>query len=303
MNQATGRNHNGRVEKIPSWLRHGWQEVYRGKATIVTVVLLALGLLLIVWATIIDHDNIWHEVVRDFGVAALISGTLGSAYEYLLRQDLEESVEDRLKDLLNENTNFRQEGLLTIHASLKEDLLVRKFAEATAKKEKGEIRILVTRTAMDRMVSEYIPEAVKEGCKVKVLLLNPQSAQVAYRAHHLGKGRTEDELRRQIVNELKHLTEACAERPGLPGPCDITIKVYDAAPIFHMYDFGDTKLIGMCWRGTYSSWGPQFEIQEGTRLASLVNDHFDDLWDDRRPFNGKNVTEDASTLLATLNGK
>jgi hypothetical protein len=295
MNQATGRNHHGRGERVPSWLRHGWQEVYRGKATIVTVILFTMGLLLIFWSTTIEDDT-WHHVVRDFGLAALIAGTLGSIYEYLLREDLEESVEDRLQGLLEESTKFRRAGLITIHDDLREDLLNKKFAEAKAKKEKGNVRILVTRTANDRVVNKYIPEAVREGCKVQILMLSPQSPQVAYRAHHLGN-RTEDELRQQIMSELTHLIDACTKRPGSQGPCDITIKVYDAPPIFHMYDFGDIKLIGMCWRLTHSAWGPQFEIQEGTPLANLANSHFDDLWDDERPFKDGGVTQYAATLL------
>jgi hypothetical protein len=145
------------------------------------------------------------------------------------------------------------------------------------------------------VVSKYIPEALEAGCKVKVLFLSPESKQVAYRAHHLGR-RTEDRLRTQILNELTDLVDMCKDDPDL----DLTVKVYDAAPVFHMFDFGRTKLIGPCWRLERSVWGTQFEIQEKTPLAKLVNNHFDDLWDDRRLFNGKHVTEEASKVLDRL---
>jgi hypothetical protein len=276
--------------------------VYRGKATNIALVLLVSGIGLLAWAANV-HEGIRHDMIRDFGLASLISGLLGTAYEYLLRHDYEGSMRNNLRMLLeNEEilrksyaerlASYENEGLVGIHSGLSGDLLKRKFE--AAKEGKSDIKILQTWTGLEETnIMRLLRGAVQAGCSIKVLLLNPDSIQVRYRAH--AQRVSADEFRRRIISDLRQLNDIGAETQG---PGDIMVKVYDATPVFHVFDFGTTKLMGPYWRREKSVWGTQFEVAEHSDLGGLINAHFNDLWDsERKLWDGQPVTKDASEVL------
>jgi hypothetical protein len=158
---------------------------------------------------------------------------------------------------------------------------------------KLDVKILQTWTGVEEgNIMRQIREALNAGCTIKILLLSPESPQVRYRAHSLDL--TESTLKERIVADLRVLN---AMNDNAQGAGKITVKVYDALPAFHVFDFGTTKLMAPYWRLSRSTWGPQFEIEEVSNLGALINDHFNDLWNDERPMDGQQLTKDASEVL------
>ena len=278
------------------------ETVYRGKATNIALGLFILSVAFLYWSHRLPEADIWHHVLRDFGLAMLISALLGTAYEYALRQEYEGSMRDNLRVLLeNEEIlrksyarrleSYEKEGLIGIYPKLTGDLLEQKFEEA--KQGKLEIKVLQTWTGLEEAnIMKLLRQAVEAGCNIKVLLLSPESIQVPYRAH--AQGMSTESFRSRILSDLEQLNTI---NDVAQGAGKITVKVYDATPVFHVFDFGTTKLMAPYWRLEKSVWGTQFEVAEVSNLGGLINTHFNDLWNDERPMDGRQITRDASELL------
>jgi hypothetical protein len=260
--------YGGAMSADPPDLRRG---LYRGKVTIVALVLLLLGGILLLWVAS-RGEHIWLDLLRDFGIAALISAMLGTAYEYLLRHDYEGSMRDNLRALLETEEilresyearleSFKKAGVIRMYPGINDDLLRAKFSGAM--QGKLEIKILQTWTGIEEGdIMSRIREALNAGCTIRILLLNPESTQVRYRAHSLDM--LESTFRDRIISNLRVLN---AMNDTAQGAGTITVKVYDALPAFHVFDFGTTKLMAPYWRMKTSTQGPQFEIAEVSTLG------------------------------------
>jgi len=294
-------------------LRH---RIYQYRVVWLAVGLFIIGLFFITLATFIpgsEHDPWWsevsHHILRDLGIAAVISALLGSAYEYALRDDFAEEAKSKLREALKEDQEdhqalekLRTAGLGTIHEQLSRDLLEQNFARVIRQAQTDptshpRIRILETWTARGIAgIMELIKEAVSKGCKVEILLLDPLSHQVAYRAKAMRKDT--DWVRDQIKDELQSLRRITSELEDSGDP-NLDVKVYNATPTNHVYDFDGTMLIGVYWRKIPSFKGPQLEIRtqdkrssDGSQLAQFISDQFEDLW--------KQTNTDAAEALKKL---
>jgi len=305
---------NGRYEESTGQRDQSlFRRFYRGKVTIGTGVLFLIGL-----GCISGADNLVavlqqvailqkgmgelaHDIIRDIGLAALTSAFLSFAYEYILRDSYVDDVKYKLNEIYREHHKLfdqcHEAGLVAIHNSLTSELLKRKFEEA-AKTEKSanvpkRIRIIQTYTGMpenDMGLKRLLQKAKRNKSDVQIMVLDPLSAQVEYRAQalHIGKKEFRDRIK-QDLNNLKQLYPR-------------QVKVYDATPMFHIYRFDNTSLIGAYWRGDgkLSIHGPQFEIDhekaKDENLAQLIDKHFDSLWKGLPSDRVKNL----STALAEL---
>ena len=60
------------------------------KRTVIFVLIFLLGAILIsVASSTIPHASIWHEVIRDLGIAFAVAATIGGIIEWTLARDLE----------------------------------------------------------------------------------------------------------------------------------------------------------------------------------------------------------------------
>jgi len=144
--------------------------VYRYRVVLVALGLFIIGLFFITLAAFIpasEADPVWSQVsnhiLRDLGIAAIISALLGSAYEYWLRGDFTENAKEGLKSVVieerqhlkdefsadaqsslrrvfEERDNRQQQldkfdaaGLKGIHEALNSDLLKEKFSNVIEK--------------------------------------------------------------------------------------------------------------------------------------------------------------------------
>ena len=312
-------------DKIMSRLKH---RVYRYRVILVALGLFIIGLFFITLAAFIpasEADPVWSQVsnhiLRDLGIAAIISALLGSAYEYWLRGDFTENAKEGLKSVvieerqhlkdefsadaqsslrrvLEERDNRQQQldkfdaaGLKGIHEALNSDLLKEKFSNVIEKAQSNRgdastppprVRILDTWTDLGGWgIMNHIKEAASNGCRVEMLLLDPRSDHVKYRAEAMDN--SADFVKGQIVEELQTLCRL-SFRLQESDNRNLEVKVYDAAPTNHIYDFDGTMLIGIYWRKSPSYSGPQIEIDSQnersseTDLVRRINEQFEDLW-------------------------
>jgi hypothetical protein len=312
-------------DKIMSRLKH---RVYRYRVILVALGLFIIGLFFITLAAFIpatELDPVWSQVsnhiLRDLGIAAIISALLGSAYEYWLRGDFAEDAKEgirsvvteerqylkdefsedaqsSLRRVLEERDNRQQQldqfeaaGLKGIHDRLDSELLEEKFSNVIEKAQSArgdsstpppKVRILDTWTDLGGWgIMDHIKEAASNGCRVEMLLLDPRSDHVKYRAEAMDK--SADFVEGQIVDELETLCRLSFRLQGSDNR-NLEVKVYDATPTNHIYDFDGTMLIGIYWRKSPSYSGPQIEIDSQnersseTDLVRRINEQFEDLW-------------------------
>jgi hypothetical protein len=268
-------------EERELWLR---ERIQQGSIVNQVLVLIGLGLACILVPSLIHIENVVGHVIRDLGIAILTAGVLGVAYEYKLRNDFVKTTTERLGHVLREHDRtlvaslekFHKSGLERIHDSLPIELLEENF-----RKPSPRIRVLQTWTGFrdQGLMGLLFTAAQTKGRTVQVLLLDPNSEQVRYRANAMDTV-DEEGARTDIVGDLNEL---CRLRNKLPEECGIEVRVYDAHPAIHIYDFYDTKILGIHWRQIRSIKGPQLEIVGATSdLALRLDSHFDSLWTDQR---------------------
>lgn len=279
MSEVPSKDSDGSNEK-------GWRK-YEWKTLVVFGALIILGFCGLRWFPRIGLSSDDVLLFKEISVAALAVGAVGFVSEILVKRAFIEDVteiivsvltgdkfkrviEGSLNSVYEEREQFHEAGLQRIHESLNLGLLKNRFNTAAT------IRILQTWTAFDNRIRVEIEKAAsREGCEaVEVLLLDPYSDQVPYRARALvaqqGMGGGPLVARGNIMADLDALCRLNK----------VKVRVYDAAPIIAMFEFDSIKLIGIYWTGRYTINGPQLEIasSETAYLTQEVDELFKDLW-------------------------
>ena len=143
------------------------------------------------------------------------------------------------------------------------------------------MNVLETWTGYRSQIKDWITEAVEHGATIEMVLLDPDSPQVKYRADAL---ENMADVREEIKLDLKALATVLgelAQKSGYEGKLEI--RLYDATPVVSMYRFDDTWIVASYLWGTDSIMGPQFEVKRGastkpTPLAESLDEHFRNLW-------------------------
>jgi len=349
MGESTeGQSSNQNDDKTSSL----WHRIYRGKATIVALVLFIAGLAFLAIATIVHEEQsltfeIAHHVLRDLGIAAIVSAVLGTAYEYLIRGDFVEDVEIRLRRAVKEErptfveeaeksfrtavtqergklkaefvadasnaltkvlndregyseqlVQFQTAGVTGVRKGRSSDWLEEMFSS-----KPKDVRILETWTGhRGARMATWIHKAAEAGSvdQVRILLLDPDSDHVGYRARALGwhpddQAKAEARMKWEIETDLEEIMEICKGHEET-----IKIKLYDASPTVNMFCFDDIRIFGLYLRGTDSVESAQFIVDTtdipNTFLAQQLDDHFEKLWSsgETRVWGAKELRERSS---------
>lgn len=267
----------------------GFRAVYHRTVLLLISILVLVGAALILLPSILHlgPDSTMREIFRDFGIAVLVAGLVGTGYEYWLRNAFRAEVKQTLSQIINERhaelDKLRVAGVKTIYRVLPHAQLVDKFEGA-----ERSIRILQTWSGDFNAIGYVLARAAKKGCEVNILLLNPDSPQAEQRGRDLGY---EDAtaVRALIRNDLSTLRKSarqCTEE----ARGRIKVKLYSSTPIMPIYGYDDTNVVGTYWRGRHSQEGPQYELVRPESadghpdgelyLAEAVDEHFNAIWND-----------------------
>jgi hypothetical protein len=242
------------------------------------------------------------HLIRDLGIAAVVAGLLGVGYDKLLREKFLDDVSTRVEDIFR-GPQFRKQGLENMYGSLTWGIIEEKFddlidkapgliARAENDQDKPKIRILQTwMSYRGDGLPGRIKRAAQADCKVEVLLLNPYSRQVTYRGDGLQKATDCEQFSPQDIKDEIRRDLFALERIRIDLARDnkaqnLEVRVYNAAPAFHLYDFNGDMIMGIYWRDCSSTGGPQFEIVDSTENVKTVSavqridSHFNALWND-----------------------
>ncbi|OLB76466.1 MAG: hypothetical protein AUI14_18680 [Actinobacteria bacterium 13_2_20CM_2_71_6] len=115
--------------------------------------------------------------------------------------------------------------------------------------------------------------ALRNGAKVRVLLLDPDSAAASQRAEEI---RPVD-VRRVIVENLRHLNDF-ADSLDDRLRSNFQVRIYDASPSIQIFRWDDKALISFFPIGVRASASPHLEVYLSSPLGEFVQGRFDDLW-------------------------
>ena len=240
----------------------------------------AVGLLLVAVPYFVSSLSIdsGMRLLTQVGTVLLTSGLLGVLYQYTIRRSFVTEVENRLRQIINERfeslEDQRTAGVERIYEGLPIDAMKKGFEDA-----EREVRILQTWTGnIDTIRESLCVAAAKENCKVRVLLLHPDSEHVDYRNKDIGNVGAEH-AKGRILAELDTLS-ALQARPEVDGRLEV--KLYRVTPVMSIHGYDDTNIVGLYWRGVSSAAGPQFETAsrpgQESFFANRVKEHFEKVW-------------------------
>jgi hypothetical protein len=116
-------------------------------------------------------------------------------------------------------------------------------------------------------------KALHNGAKVRILLLDPDSAAASQRAEEI---RPVD-VRRVIIDNLRHLNDF-ADSLDERHRQSFQVRIYDASPSIQIFRWDDKALISFFPIGVRASASPHLEVYLTSPLGEFVQGRFDDLW-------------------------
>jgi hypothetical protein len=264
----------------------------RYRFILMALVMAMAGFLLIVFRDEFPGPEYW----RDFGIAILTAGTIGLVVELYTRKQFETLIADRLRDeiesssltrglddiklvlaLGNELTSL---GLRKIHPT-RSNIDFGSFLEEA--KPESEIRLLgvsMMSFASDRIRAQ-IQKKLDEGCTIKLLILDSESAFVQRRAVEEGRGYEDiyddieafDKLHRKFIRNV--VPEQFRK--------NIELGHYDSAPTYMIVSTNRAMIVGFYLREGRGGLFPHLELEakEGGIYVSFLR-HFDSLWAARK---------------------
>jgi hypothetical protein len=260
-----------------------------------SIILLLLGITLRLLHTAFHKEGLVWVVLGELGTFLALIVSIHFIYDIFLKKEerqvliaqMREEMEESLKYFLSDSKAFHLSGLTAYFEKLHIQGLTDDFKRAK------EINILHTWTGTGTQLDDALRVAIKNGCHVKVLLLDPDSSFCIERGKDLHLNEPDD-VRQEVIRELGRF-KAIADK--ISGPGEIEIRTYNATPTIPLYICDETMYFGQMWRGegTFSAGTPYFKVKEKlyeadaertTIFGALIKQHFSDLWnsDNTKPF-------------------
>jgi hypothetical protein len=236
---------------------------------------------------LITHENLWHHVFRDIGIALLPIGIMSLVYEYILRQHfidnmkrtIEKAIEDKMPPRYK---HLRDSGLVDIYPDMKID----KIKDDIRESYNSELRILDIWLENLEHIEDIITNGILyKKCKLRVLLWDIKHVDVLIkRAVSLGHGKDEVYLMQRIIDNLVVLSNVL-KRVRLESPTmnrgTIEVKLFCSFIGVSILSYGDVYFVGNFLRNRLSSMGTQLKLTGHHHFFyKEVDTHFESQWSD-----------------------
>jgi hypothetical protein len=260
------------ARKEPGAERSILRQLNKYKLGIVALGIVVIGMVLIVIPHLIHSDSPAMQILEHLGLVFAPSGLMALVYEVMLRRTFLDEVREQFSLSLGEHfrmiDRLQAAGVRDVHESLPDALISREFENATQS-----ICILQTWIPNLLQIERSLSKVIARGCRIRILLLDPNSIQAEARNEDLGYV-DRNTIRHSIELNLKQLASFHTEVGDA-----LEVRLYRGTPVLSLYACDDTRFLGFYWRKRRSSQGPQFEIRGRSSLMALEADrHFEDLW-------------------------
>jgi len=165
-------------------------------------------------------------------------------------------------------------GIIGFYPKLPTDEIAKEFEDAKDK-------IIILQSWMDNQESlkDTFSGAVKNGCEIKILLLDKDSESLKMRASEYEAGININDAKERLRTHKESLISACKK---LQNNNKIEIKEYDSLLVVSLYGYDDYIYIGMFWRGDSAIRCPQIKVKKDGYFGKCAINHFNEIWDDNK---------------------
>jgi hypothetical protein len=195
-----------------------------------------------------------------------------------LRQDIPNlSVAlDNVRKCISLGATMSTLGIRHIHHDRVESDLRSKLREAS---KGSEIKILgmIAAGVSDPAMEEIIEQKLNDGCRFKILCLNPESRFVRERAAE--EFRDPDEMRGDILSKIQGWENFVQHRVSEDKRSQVELKCHDSTTRYFLFITEKLVVVGFYLgksRGATSTH-LELEIKEGGMATAFI-EHFDSLW-------------------------
>lgn len=267
------------------------------------VVTITAGLILVTYSNLATQPSTLQSVANDIGVALVTSGLVGLVLEYQTREQFLDDVSGLMSNTINNSPLGSkidlarsqletQISMLSDQLSLGNELAslgIRKIyrdrnninllAYLDGAKPGSEIRLLgISMLAFTNLQAQLtIERKLQDGCKIKLLTLEPQSNEAIQRAKEEGRGYDD------VLRDMKAADELYMNFRNYRLPEDLNRNVemrhYSTTPTWFILKTDQTMLIGPYLSGSRGIYGPHIELNvEGAGIYQIFDKHFDLVW-------------------------
>jgi len=255
------------------------------KIIILSFIIVISGALIIIFVSSGEDliSILKEDVLKEFGIALIIIGLAILFYEYFLRKNMMDLIEQFVRDNFMDMIKDHCEKVKSISES------VRKSGLVDIHKKEGSSDILNHATRNIKLLGitlnyYFFPDSeawgrltslVENGCTLQILILNPDSPHVAYRE----SDEKNKDLKGQIIH-LFNLEKQFIDNIKDDFKSNVEIRFYDTYPTCAITIIDDNMIRVTPY--LYNKRGrvcPTLEFmrnEEGIFDAYL--DHFNDLW-------------------------
>jgi hypothetical protein len=140
--------------------------------------------------------------------------------------------------------------------------------------------------------------AVGHGCKIRILILQHDSAYAKMRSLELTDGADDEIVGKQISGEILEFSRLFNNNPILRG--NVVVRAYNAHPVMCLFAYDEVRLIGLFWRKELVMNTPFLKVVENTdrgilaglddgrnrttddkSVSKMVDEHFESIWEDK----------------------
>lgn len=244
----------------------------------------AVGILLLVVHSVVSvtHSGWWVTAALNLGFALVPAGIVSLSYEYFTREafvtEMRQQLSSSLRSHFDAVDRLLSAGFVDLHDTLPTSQVARLFA--TAKE------VFIAQTWIPDLVPllRSLAKAAEKECKIRILLLSPDSGYTQLRTAELGYEES-NQANINITANLAELSRFCRDKEALRK--QIEVRLYDAMPSACVYRADSTAYVGFFWRKLPAIQGPHIEFRTGPATGSFygtIEAHFDDLWNAAKPY-------------------
>ncbi|HTY21775.1 MAG TPA: hypothetical protein VMC85_01495 [Desulfomonilaceae bacterium] len=249
---------------------------------LLSLVTVSIGLGLVIFSVLSPTKNIIVSIANDVGLALFTSGLVGLALEYQTREQFIEELKDTLSSLTRASDltlSMEDLGVIRIYPS-RAGIDLMKYLKSA--KPKSEIRFIGVslRTFSGADPEKILVEKLREGCKIKMLTMDPDSETVAQRA------REEKHDYQWLMSEIQStLTMYENMLQGLPITlrANFELGCYTTYPTQFMFCVNNVMIVSPYLAGNRGYDCPHYEIESKKGgIYKQYSDHFNMLWGSRK---------------------
>ena len=286
------------MQKQDNLVQHLRRALRKRSFAIISILFIGFGIIGVMYANLVENQNLLTNLSKDLGIALLTTGLISVALEYRTRDEYMAEVVEALTQALKvsplqsnmDDLASKIEHLASLIAIGKdsEDLGVRRIYKDRSKlnldkyledtSAGAEIRLIgVSMKTFTGANSEMIlKRKITDGCKVKILVMDPNCDVVKQRA----KDEKQDFewLQSEIASSVAIFRNIVRNFPKeLQG--NIELGFYRVAPSHFLLSTGKKMVISPYLAGARGYFCPHLEIdiKEGGIYKAYL-EHFDFLW-------------------------